>query len=175
VTVVRTPPPDGFADFVTARSPALLRAAWLLTGDAGKAEDLLQTALARAWPHWRRVSAKGDPEAYVRRILFTTYVTWWRRRWRIETPVDQLPDHAAATDEAEAVVHRDTVRAALARLTRGQRAVLVLRFVEDRSEADAADLLGCSVGTVKSQTSKALARLRADDVFRTAITEKVAR
>lgn len=78
------PEPDDFAEFVAVRSPALLRAAWLLTGDAGRAEDLLQTALAKAWRRWTAVSAADSPEAYVRRVLFTTYVSWWRRRWRAD-------------------------------------------------------------------------------------------
>jgi RNA polymerase sigma-70 factor (sigma-E family) len=167
----RIEPPQGFADFVSARSPRLLRAAWLLTGDASRAEDLLQTALARTWPHWRRVAEMGDPEAYVRRVLFTTYATWWRRRWRTETPVAAPPE--ASHDETDQVLRRHTVRAALARLTRGQRAVVVLRFFEDRSEAQTAEILGCSIGTVKSQTSRALARLRADEALRAALTEEV--
>ncbi|GIF67483.1 hypothetical protein Ais01nite_55180 [Asanoa ishikariensis] len=75
-------PPDGFTEFVAARSDALLRSAWLLTGDTGRAEDLLQTVLATVWGRWPRIVAGGHPEAYVRRVLFTTYISWWRRRWR---------------------------------------------------------------------------------------------
>jgi DNA-directed RNA polymerase specialized sigma24 family protein len=81
-----TLPPDGFAEFVAARSAALLRTAWLLTGDAGRAEDLLQTALAASWRRWRHVVAGGYPEAYVRRAIVTAYLSWWRRRWRAEVP-----------------------------------------------------------------------------------------
>ncbi|MCW2503427.1 MAG: polymerase sigma24 factor [Actinomycetia bacterium] len=167
--------PAGFAEFVAARSPSLLRAAWLLTGDAGQAEDLLQTALARVWPRWARVSAAGDPEAYVRRVLFTTYATWWRRRWRGEVPVADLPDRASATDVSDALLQRDAVAAALAGLSRGQRAVVVLRYVEDQTEAQTAAILGCSTGTVKSQASRALARLRAQLGPQLTVTEEVTR
>src|SRR5207248_1144156 len=85
-------PPDGFVEFVATRSPVLLRSAWLLTGDAGKAEDLLQTVLALVWPRWRRLVAGGNPEAYIRRVLFTTYLSWRRRRWRYEVPTSTMPD-----------------------------------------------------------------------------------
>lgn len=78
--------PTDFEDFVRARSAGLLRSAWFLTGDAGLAEDLLQTALAKAWRHWPRVMRADNPEAYVRQVIFTTYATWWRRRWRAESP-----------------------------------------------------------------------------------------
>ncbi|MGH3678740.1 MAG: sigma factor, partial [Natronosporangium sp.] len=84
--------PDGFAEFVAVRSAALLRNAWLLTGDTGKAEDLLQTVLAKAWRRWPSIVDGGAPEAYVRRALFTTYVSWWRRRWRAEHPAALPPD-----------------------------------------------------------------------------------
>jgi RNA polymerase sigma-70 factor (sigma-E family) len=154
--------PDGFADFIAARSPSLLRAAWLLTGDAGKAEDLLQTALTLAWERWARISRAGDPEAYIRKVLYTTYLTWWRRRWRGELPSGTLPDTAAAADLADESATREVVGRALARLSGRQRAVVVLRFGEDRSIADTAALLGCTAGTVKTQTSRALAVLRTD-------------
>jgi RNA polymerase sigma factor (sigma-70 family) len=111
-----------------------------------------------------RVSAAGDPEQYVRRVLVTTWSTWSRRRWRGERPAGwQLPDGAdpAGGDLATGAVLRDTVARLLPELTASQRAVVVLRYAEDLSEAQTADLLGISVGTVKSQASKALARLRA--------------
>ncbi|MEV0570381.1 sigma factor [Dactylosporangium sp. NPDC050588] len=95
--MTRTPaPPEGFAEFVATRSHVLLRAAWLLTGDAGRAEDLLQTALARSWQHWDRIAVGGSPEAYVRRVLYTTYSSWWQRRWRGELPSATPPDRLAA-------------------------------------------------------------------------------
>jgi RNA polymerase sigma-70 factor (sigma-E family) len=159
------PSPD-FAGFVAYRSASLLRSAWFLTGDAGRAEDLLQTALAKAWRHWSTVARADDPEAYVRRIIFTTYVTWWRRRWRSEVPSEVVPDRAGPHDLAGAVATRDAVRRALARLSRQQRAVVVLRYAEDRSVAETAALLGCSVGTVRVQSSRALAILRNDPSLR---------
>jgi RNA polymerase sigma-70 factor (sigma-E family) len=155
-------PPDGFVEFVATRSAVLLRSAWLLTGDVGKAEDLLQTVLARVWPRWRRVVDGGNPEAYIRRVLFSTYLSWRRRRWRYELPTATLPDGGDRTDLAGDSANRDAVRRALARLSRQQRAVVVLRYVEDLSVAETAELLDCSVATVKVQAGRALAALRAD-------------
>ncbi len=148
----------GFEEFVAARSPALLRTAWLLTGDDGLAEDLVQTALAKAWPRWDSVR-HDDPEGYVRAIVANTYATWWRRKWRGEIPSDALPDSASPDEYAVADV-RDPVRRALAALTRGQRTVVVLRHFDDLTEAQTAAALGISVGTVKSQHARAMAALR---------------
>ncbi|MEN3362155.1 MAG: hypothetical protein V7637_6137 [Mycobacteriales bacterium] len=152
--------PDGFREFVQARSPALLRAAWLLTGNRDTAQDLVQTALARTWPRWHGLADRNNAEAYVRRVMVTTYATWWRRRWRDEVPTEQPPDAPAGSDQFAAADLRAEVAAALAMLPRRQRAVIVLRFYEDLSTAQTAYALGCTVGTVKSQTAKALARLR---------------
>jgi RNA polymerase sigma-70 factor (sigma-E family) len=160
--VVRTP--EGFEEFVAVASPRLLRTAYLLTRDVGHAEDLLQTVLAKAWRSWRRV--KGDPEPYVRRIMVNTHATWWRRRWRGEEPAGELPE-SIGEPEQHAVDERDWLWQVLGRLPSRQRAVLVLRYYEDLTEAQVADLLGCSVGTVKSQASKALAKLRLDETIRT--------
>jgi RNA polymerase sigma-70 factor (sigma-E family) len=150
----------GFTEFVRARGTALHQTAYLLTGDWALAEDLLQTALARCYPRWDRIES-ADPEGYVRRTLLNTYVTWWRRRWRGEVPYDVLPDGVVedrwADVDARAALHR-----AVGRLPRRMRAVVVLRFHEDLTEGAVADALGVSVGTVKSQTAKAMARLRAD-------------
>jgi len=146
-----------FDAFVTQRGPALLRTAYLLTGDWGTAEDLLQTVLAKSWFAWRRID--GPPEPYVRRVIATTYVTWWRRRWRAEQPTGELPERSGP-DHTAAVDVRDELWRALAGLPRRQRAVLVLRYFEDMSETDTAAALGVSVGTVKSQSAKALAALR---------------
>jgi RNA polymerase sigma-70 factor (sigma-E family) len=146
---------DYFAEFVAARGPALWRAAWLLTGDRSLAEDLMQTALTKAWPHFDRVSRNGSFEAYVRRTMFTTYAGWRGRRWHGEIPTGDLPE-TGRTDEAP---DPDLLRA-LAELSPRQRAVVVLRFLEDRSVAETADALGVTEGTVKSQTRDALARLR---------------
>jgi RNA polymerase sigma-70 factor (sigma-E family) len=151
--------PVAFDDFVAARSGHLLRTAYLLTRDHALAEDLLQTALARSWFVWRRIA--GDPEPYVRKVLVNTYASWWRRKWNGEQPTDELPeaeldDHAARTATGE-----DLWRA-LGRLPKRQRAVVVLRYFEDLSEAETAAALDCARGTVKSQLSKALAKLRVD-------------
>jgi RNA polymerase sigma-70 factor (sigma-E family) len=149
----------GFHDFVRTRSPALSRTAYLLTGDHQLAEDLLQSALAKLAGRWRRVQAGGNPEGYVRRVLYTEYVTWWRRRRLSEYPSGQLPEHAYP-DSADAVTLRLSLDQALRALSRKQRAVLVLRFYEDRSIEESAAILGCSPGTVKSQTGYALGKLR---------------
>jgi RNA polymerase sigma-70 factor (sigma-E family) len=155
--------PDGFRDFVVARSPALLRAAWLLTGDHATAQDLVQAALARTWPRWGRLERAENAEAYVRRVMVTTYATWWRRRWRGEVATAEPPDQPAGGDPFAAADLRDAVRVALDELPRRQRAVIVLRYFEDLTEAQTAHALGCTVGTVKSQASKAIARLRRHD------------
>jgi RNA polymerase sigma-70 factor (sigma-E family) len=152
--------PDGFHEFVAGRSRALLRTAWLLTGDWTSAQDLVQTALAKTWPAWSRIRRTDDPEVYVRRVLVTTYATWWRRRWRGEAPHSSLPETAATSDAFEDADRRAVVAAALATLTRGQRAVVVLRYFDDLTEAQTAAVLGCSVGTVKSQHARALTALR---------------
>ena len=151
-----------FEDFVAARSTALWRSAFLLTGDAQKAEDLLQTALVKTWRRWSSIDRRETAEAYVRRALVTTYTDWWRRRWNGETPTLDLPDRAGAPESeamARVEVRRD-VLTALATLPRGQRAVLVLRYFDDLTEQQTADTLGISVGTVKSQASRAIAALR---------------
>ncbi|MDX6255964.1 MAG: hypothetical protein QOJ11_2298 [Frankiales bacterium] len=152
--------PDGFREFVAGRSRALLRTAWLLTGDWAAAQDLVQTALAKTWPAWSRIRRTDDPEVYVRRVLVTTYATWWRRRWRGEAPAAELPERVTTSDAFEDADRRAVVAAALATLTRGQRAVVVLRYFDDLTEAQTASVLGCSVGTVKSQHARALAALR---------------
>jgi RNA polymerase sigma-70 factor (sigma-E family) len=152
--------PEGFREFVAARSPALLRSAWLLTGDEALAQDLVQTALARVWPRWSRLAEPSRAEAYVRRVIVTTYANWWRRRWRAEQPTAEVPDRSRDLDEYATAETRHDLAVALAALTPRQRAVVVLRYFEDLSEAQTADVLGCSVGTVKSQTHKALGKLR---------------
>lgn len=143
-----------FAAYVAARRRALLRAAWLLTSDWHLAEDLVQTALAKTYLAWRRID---DHDAYVRRVLVTTYVTWWRRRWHGEEPTETLPETAAAGLDTDL---RQQVYGVLRTLPRKQRAVVVLRYFEDLTEADTAAALGCSVGTVKSHHARAMARLR---------------
>jgi RNA polymerase sigma-70 factor (sigma-E family) len=146
-----------FDGFVVNRSPALLRSAYLLVQDERLAEDLLQTALTKAWFAWKRIE---DPEAYVRRIMVTTSASWWRRRWNGETPTE-VPEHSQASGQDEPAGAQD-VWVAIGHLPRRQRAVVVLRYLEDRTESETASLMGCSVGTVKSQCAKALAKLRVD-------------
>lgn len=153
-----------FDEFVVARSTALLRTAYLLTHDHALAEDLLQTALSKAWFSWRRID--GNPEPYVRKILVNTYATWWRRRWTGELPTEELPEHAGG-DASDAVSASHDLWQAMERLPRRQRVVVVLRYFEDLSEAQTAEQMGCSVGTVKSQLSKALAKLRIDPALAT--------
>jgi len=147
---------ESFRRFVVAQRRSLLRSALLLTGDRGHAEDLVQTALLKTYRHWDRVSGRGDPTAYVQRVLVTTSTSWWRRMASTEQVTDTMPDRAADPVQAR----DDDLLRALRGLPPRMRAVVVLRFYEDRSEAQTAELLGCSVGTVKTQTSRAMARLR---------------
>jgi RNA polymerase sigma-70 factor (sigma-E family) len=151
--------PAGFHDFVVVRQRALLRTAWLLTNDQHLAEDLVQAALERVWPRWERIVGEGDPYGYVRKVLVNTYASWWQRRWRDEWPTADLPDLPDADVYADCDL-RDAIVRVLPQLGPRQRAVLVLRFHDDLTEVATADVLGCSVGTVKSQTAKALSRLR---------------
>lgn len=145
----------GFEEFVAARRQALLRTAYLLTGSHEDAEDLVQVALVKAVPHWRRIA--DHPEPYVRTILARESVSRWRRRrWR-ELTTDELPDRQGPGDDP---VGRLALREALARLAPRQRAVIVLRYFDDLTERQTAEALGIGVGTVKSQTRDALARLR---------------
>jgi RNA polymerase sigma-70 factor (sigma-E family) len=152
--------PEGFAQFVAMRSPALLATAWLLTGDHGRAEDLVQEALARAWLAWPRIERQGSVESYVRQTMVHLNISWWRRRWRGEMPSDTMPEPSPGADPMQSADLRHAVGRALADLTPRQRAVIVLRYFEDWTEARTASALGCSVGTVKSQASRAVAALR---------------
>ena len=161
---------DDFGDFVAARGPALWRAAWLLTGERALADDLLQTALTRSWPHFARVSRNGSFEAYVRRVLFTTYAGWRGRRWHGEVPTGELPD--VATHDADP--DPDLLRA-LDTLSPRQRAVVVLRYFEDLTEAETAAALGCSVGSVKTHHSRALASLRTSPLLADTVLAEEAR
>ncbi|WP_243709540.1 SigE family RNA polymerase sigma factor [Micromonospora sp. 15K316] len=150
---------EEFREFVAARSAALLRTAYLLAGDWATAEDLLQTALTKTYLAWRRLGGIEAVEPYARRVLVNTSTSWWRRRWHGERPTEVLPEQAGA-DEIQRQLDRDLLWRHLRALPNRQRAVLVLRFYEDMSEAQTAALLGISAGTVKSQTARALATLR---------------
>lgn len=149
-----------FDSFVRGRTPALLRAAYLLTGDQHLAEDLVQSALARTHRRWANLHHEGNAEAYTRKTMYHLQVSWWRRPKVAESMPGDLPEPRAGYDHAEVTSTRVALRRALLRLTPKQRAVLVLRFFEDRSEGETAELLDIAPGTVKSQTAKALARLR---------------
>ncbi|MER6505372.1 SigE family RNA polymerase sigma factor [Nonomuraea sp. NPDC048881] len=149
---------DGFREFVIARQQALMRTAYLLVGDPHQAEDLLQSVLVKVVRHWHKLARDGNPEAYTRKALVNQYISW-RRRPNPELPSADPPERAVTYDDD--ALDRIVLRQALDKLTRKQRAVIVLRFWEDLTEAQTADALGCAVGTVKSQTHHALARLRA--------------
>jgi RNA polymerase sigma-70 factor (sigma-E family) len=146
-----------FAEFVAARSPALLRLAYVLAGDQHAAEDLLQTALIKAAARWERIHTA--PEAYVRQVMYREQVSWWRRRARRPVTVAAVPERPAE-DQMVLVDARLALRDALLALPPGKRTMLVLRYLEDLPEARVADILGCSVGTVRSQTHKAIVQLR---------------
>ena len=150
--------------YVAARWSRLLRVAYLLTADWSAAEDVVQNALVKAWFAWRRIA--GDPDPYVRRIIVTTFLSQRRRRWRAEVPVDKVPDHPGAGDATAGLADRDALWRAVCRLPAQQRAVIVLRYVEDLSEDQIAATLGVRAGTVKSQASKALTKLRLDPGLR---------
>lgn len=146
---------DSFEEFVAARRQALLRTAYLLTGDHGHAEDLVQAALVKAWPRWVRIAER--PEPYVRRILAREVTDRWRgRRWR-EVSTGTLPETTAETRDP---TDREVLRRALLELSPRQRAVVVLRYFDDLTEQQTADVLGIGLGTVKSHGRDAMARLR---------------
>lgn len=168
------PAEDEFREFVIARSPVLLRAAWLLTGNEASAHDLVQATLLKTWSRWERVSSTDAPEAYVRKVMMSTFLTWRRRRWRGELAVPVLPELATSVDEMSRADVRASVVASLRLLPPRQRAVVVLRYFVDMTEAQAATALGCSVGTVKSQTARALAQLRISPVLAGVLNEEVA-
>jgi RNA polymerase sigma-70 factor (sigma-E family) len=149
-----------FREFVAGRSHALLRTSYLLVGgDWALAEDLLQAALLKTYLNWARIRDKEAVEAYVRATLATTATSWWRRRWHGERATAELPE-TSGPDHAAGIDDRDALWRMVRRLPPRQRAVLVLRFYEDYSEAETARTLGLSPGTVKSHTSRALASLR---------------
>ncbi|MEO6143574.1 MAG: SigE family RNA polymerase sigma factor [Dermatophilaceae bacterium] len=160
---MRDTAPVGFVDFVVARGPALHRTAVLLTRQEQSAQDLVQIALAKAWQSWARID--GNHEAYVRRIMINEFASSWRRRWRGELSTAELPE-LPGDDLVGQVSTRQVLMAALATLPPRQRAVVVLRFFHDYTEATTAEAMGTSVGTVKSQTFKALATLRISDELR---------
>ena len=148
-----------FQAFVDAHQRPLTRLAYLLTGEVHLAEDLVQSVLVRMIGRWAKLDHIDNLDAYARKTMVNQYISWRRRRGSGEVPSAEPPDRAYSSEDS--AILRIVLRQALMRLTPKQRAVLVLRFYEDRTERDVADLLGCSVGTVKSQAHHALARLRA--------------
>jgi RNA polymerase sigma-70 factor (sigma-E family) len=152
---------EGFEAFVSARGQALIGTAYLLTGDRHLAEDLLQIVLTKLARRWPAVRLDGNPEGYARKALYREFVSWRRVARNREQPRGTLPETTTAADIADVTVRKLALRQALAGLTPRQRAVLVVRFFEDRTASETAALLGCTVGAVKSQTHHALKRLRA--------------
>jgi RNA polymerase sigma-70 factor, ECF subfamily len=151
-----------FRTFVAARSPALLRTAYLLAGgDWALAEDLLQTALTKTYLAWGRIKDSNARESYVRTTMARTATSWWRRKWHGERSTLDLPERSEP-DHTGQLAERDALWRLVMTLPQRQRAVLVLRFYEDLSEAEIAHTLGLSPGTVKSHTSRALATLRGE-------------
>jgi RNA polymerase sigma-70 factor (sigma-E family) len=161
-------PPDDvdteFQHYMAARWPALVRTAYLLTGDQHLAEDLAQTALTKVYASWRRVRRADDVDAYVRRILVNTNASRFRKR-RVTEHLTAVPYDASGHEPHAGLAQRSALMTALAGLPKRQRAVVVLRYWEYLSEREVAEVLGVSQGTVKSQASKALARLRASEVL----------
>jgi RNA polymerase sigma-70 factor (sigma-E family) len=146
---------DSFREFVAGHQQSLMRTAYLLTGDAHLAEDLLQSVLLKVLGRWPRLE---QPAAYARKALVNQYISWRRRRARSEILTVAPPERGYSNEDSTVV--RIAVRQALMRLPPRQRAVIVLRYFEDRTERETAELLDCSIGTVKSQAHHALARLR---------------
>ena len=148
-----------FSDFVRSRTPVLIRVAYLLSGEQHAAEDLLQTALAKTAARWKHLRG-ADPEPYVRKVMYREQVSRWRKGWHREVPV-QAPPEQTFTDPSGTTDLRLAMQQALLRLPPAQRLVIVLRYYEDLTETQVAEALGCSVGTVRSRTGRAIERLRA--------------
>jgi RNA polymerase sigma-70 factor (sigma-E family) len=162
---------DGFREFVESRSRDLLRTGWLLTGDWAQAEDLVQTVLLQCWPKWPTLAT---PEAYVRKALLNAFLSWRRRRSTRERVSGTMPDIETA-DLLEPAELRESVRTALAALAPRERAVVVLRYYADLSEAETAQLLGLATGSVKRYAADALAKLRTAPSLAGLLTEEVPR
>jgi RNA polymerase sigma-70 factor (sigma-E family) len=165
IPVVRVTPGDSggadFDEFFRTRVKSLLRSAYLMTGDPHKAEDLVQETLARTHRAWKRIGPDGNPEAYARQVMYNLQVSWWRRRRVPEALYGDLPDRQGTGDHSGDTDNRLALRKALLTLSERQRAVVVMRYFEDRSENEIAEALGCRVGTVKSHAARALNALRA--------------
>ena len=150
-----------FREYVTSRSGSLLRMALLLTRNRADAEDLVQSALAKTFQAWDRIEDRGAVDGYVRRAMVNTHISWWRRRRVEEYPTDEIPDRPVLDHAGDSEI-QDALRRAIERLPQRMRAAVVLRYYEDMSEAQIANVLGVSQGTVKSTVSRAVAKLRID-------------
>ena len=150
-----------FRDYVRSRSRALLRTAYLLTGNVADAEDLVQSALTKTYVAWDRIQDRSALDGYVRRAIVNTHISWWRRRRVEEYPTDEIPDQAVI-DHPESSDIEESLRRAIDRLPQRMRAAVMLRFYDDMTEAEVAEVLGVSLGTVKSTVSRAVAKLRID-------------
>jgi RNA polymerase sigma-70 factor (sigma-E family) len=150
-----------FRDYVRSRSRALVRTAYLLTGNMADAEDLVQSALAKTYVAWDRIQDRSALDGYVRRAIINTHISWWRRRRVEEYPTDEIPDQAVV-DHHEKSELQESLRRAIDRLPQRMRAAVLLRYYDDMTEAEVAEVLGISLGTVKSTVSRAMAKLRID-------------
>ena len=150
-----------FRDYVRTRSRALLRSAYLLTGNVADAEDLVQSALAKTYLAWDRIEDRSALDGYVRRAIVNTHISWWRRRRLEEYPTDEIPEQAVV-DHSVSSDMQESLRRAIDRLPQRMRAAIMLRYYDDMTEAEVAEVLGVSLGTVKSTVSRAVAKLRID-------------
>jgi RNA polymerase sigma-70 factor (sigma-E family) len=150
-----------FREYVRERSRALLRAAYLLTGNRADAEDLVQSVLAKTYLAWNRIEDRAALDGYVRRAMVNTHISWWRRRRVEEFPTDEIPDQAVA-DHSVGSDLQESLQRAIARLPQRMRDAVMLRYYQDMTEAEVAEVLGVSLGTVKSTVSRAVAKLRID-------------
>jgi len=150
-----------FREYVRERSRALLRAAYLLTGNRADAEDLVQSVLAKTYLAWNRIEDRAALDGYVRRAMVNTHISWWRRRRVEEFPTDEIPDQAVV-DHSVGSDLQESLQRAIARLPQRMRDAVMLRYYQDMTEAEVAEVLGVSLGTVKSTVSRAVAKLRID-------------
>lgn len=149
-----------FSSYVHASAREHKRLAFLLTGDLDTAEDLLQAAYAKVYPRWGKIRTYDAPDAYLRKVMVSLRTSWWRRHRNREWATDQVPEPGGVPDTADGVIDSQTLLTALRTLPDRQRAAVVLRHWCDLSEAETAEAMGCTVGTVKSTTSKGLTHLR---------------
>lgn len=151
-----------FDEWVSARIPALLRFAHLVAGDRANADDIVQEALTSVYQRWHRISQVHDLDAYVRRMIINENVSSWRRWGKRQSPVAEIRHLGSASDLADGVTRADAVWRVTSALPRRQRAAVVLRFYEDRTDREIAEILGCAESTVRSQIHRALAALRVE-------------